>query len=120
VGHPVGAVRRQAGVVPGQKAYEDSKEQSHDEAAGNSPPKFGFDRRFNPRALGDLLLQFAINLLHGVRPGSEMIFGVKSQESNCLKNSMIPVFALFQSYRQDRYVASEEAGYLWSGGTPET
>ncbi len=29
--------------------------------------------------------------------------GVKSQESNCLKNSMIPAFALFQNYRQDRY-----------------
>jgi len=46
--------------------------------------------------------------------------GVKSQDSNCLKNSMIPVFALFQSYRQDRYVASQEAGYLWSRRTPES
>src|SRR6266849_7307283 len=48
VGYPVSAVRRQARVVPGQKAYEDGQEQSYDETAGNSPPKFGFDRRFNP------------------------------------------------------------------------
>src|SRR4029077_7220406 len=85
---------------PRQKAYEDCKEQSHDETAGNSPPKFGFDRRCAPLRFSDVVLQFAISFVHRIRPGSEITIGTSRMTIAALSKRAAAVIVLMTPREQ--------------------